>query len=465
MTVIALTFAELATLFPVAGGTVRFTQFSHGTLTSFTMAWISWLAAVIVAPIETMAMLQYAANYFPALAHSVHHTINLTPIGILVAAGLMLIMCCLNILGVKFFAKTNNVIVSWKLLIPVVTAIALFSHHFNFHHFTEFGGFMPYGIKGMLKALPAAGVIFSFIGYSPAIQLAAEAKNPHRAIPFAILIAIGFCMLLYMSIQTAFIGAVSTTSLLKGWMNMHFAGEAGPIAGIITGLGLFWFAKLLYLDAIISPVGTAYIYTASTARVNYAMSENGYMPHIMQKLNPHGSPMIAVMTNFCVGMIFFLPFPGWQTMVSFLVSCFVIAYAVGPIACLSLRYKMPNARRSFRLPAAKCICLLAFYICNLIIYWTTWQTVWRMLVTISMGYIFLIIYRLIVKENKFKLDFLKAVWLFPYFIGLGTISYFGSFGGHNVIKFGWDFLVLAVFSFIIFVWAVRASQPHSLIKE
>lgn len=458
MIVIALTFAELATLFPVAGGPVRFAHFSHGTMVSFTMAWISWLASVIVAPIETMAALQYSANYFPILAQSTHGITTLTGMGILVAACVMFIMCIINFMGINFFTKTSNTIVFWKLLIPFLTIFILMGSRFNSENFINFGGFSPYGIKGILTALPAAGVIFSFIGYNPAIQLAAEAKNPQRAIPYAIILAIVMCILLYIGIEISFIGAVSTKSLSEGWSMMHFMGDAGPIAGIMTALGLVWFVKILYLDAIISPIGTAYIYTTGTARINYAMSKNGYMPIIMEKLTKRGSPMISILINFVVGMIFFLPFPGWQAMVSFLVSCFVIAFAVGPISCLSLRYILPDAERSFRLPWVTFMCALAFYICNLIIYWTKWDTVWRMLVVIALGYIFLFAYRYIWKRKEVSLDFAKGYWLFPYFAGLGLMSYYGAFGGQNVIKFGWDFLVIGVFSVIIFYWAVASRQ-------
>jgi len=64
MILIAMTFAELSSAFPMTGGSVRFLQLSHGTLISFTMAWIGWLSAVSVAPIETMASLHYASNSF-----------------------------------------------------------------------------------------------------------------------------------------------------------------------------------------------------------------------------------------------------------------------------------------------------------------------------------------------------------------------------------------------------------------
>jgi amino acid transporter len=465
MVVIALTFAELVTLFPIAGGTVRFAQFSHGRLVSFTMAWISWLAAVIVAPIETMAAMQYLANYFPWLAHSTIGAAHLTPLGISAAAVILLLMCFLNRMGVHFFSKTSNIIVLSKLLIPALAVVVLFIGRFEWANFTHYGGVMPYGLKGVLHALPTAGIIFSFIGYSPAIQLAAEAKNPHRAIPYAIMIAIGAAVVLYMLVQSAFIGVVPPASLQQGWQALHFVGDTGPIAGIVMGLGFFWFVKLLYLDAVISPLGTAYIYTASTARINYAMSQNGYMPRIMQSLNKKGVPFVSILVNFIVGMIFFLPFPGWQSMVSFLVSCFVIAYAVGPIACLSLRYSLAKEKRSFRLPCVHVVTFLAFYICNLIIYWTGWSTIWRMLIVVLLGYIFLLVYRFIdARKEKLPLNAACAYWLFPYFIGISIISCLGDFGGLQIIKFGWDFLVLFIFSGLIFYWAVVSRQDTASVK-
>src|SRR5476649_421714 len=67
--VIAITFAELSVLFPVAGGTAQIPQMSHGTLTSFIVGWIAWLAALTMAPIEVQAILQYASTYFSSLVY------------------------------------------------------------------------------------------------------------------------------------------------------------------------------------------------------------------------------------------------------------------------------------------------------------------------------------------------------------------------------------------------------------
>ncbi len=460
MMVIAFTFAELATSYPVAGGMVRFAQFSHGVFASFTMAWISWLAAVMVAPIETMAAVQYAGNYFPWMVHTTSGHTSLTAVGILIAAAIMLLMCVINSFTVKAFAKSNSVIVSWKLLIPIITCIALAWHHFDGSHLTQFGGFMPMGWHGVLQALPTAGVIFSFIGYSPAIQLAGEAKNPSRAIPFAIIGSLVIAIVLYVVIELVFIGALPNSSLANGWAKLSYSGDAGPIAGLVSTLGVVWLMRLIYIDAFISPAGTAFIYTASTARINIAMSQNGYMPEFLQKINRHGAPLWAIVLNFIVGMIFFLPFPGWQSMVSFIVSCFVLAYAIGPISCAMLRQTAPDVRRTFKLPCVNLFCVVAFIICNLIVYWTGWAVVWKMMVTILVGYVVLTIEHHCSGKVK-DLDLKRGAWIIPYLIGLAAISYLGDFdGGRQWITFGWDFVVIALFSIAIFYYALWCGRER-----
>lgn len=50
------------------------------------------------------------------------------------------------------------------------------------------------------------------------------------------------------------------------------------------------------------------------------------------------------------------------------------------------------------------------------------------------------------------------MWLAPYLSGLVLISYLGSFGGTNRIPFGWDFLIIGLFSLAILVLAVKSRQ-------
>ena len=145
-------------------------------------------------------------------------------------------------------------------------------------------------------------------------------------------------------------------------------------------------------------------------------------------------------------------------MIDFLVSCFVIAYTIAPITTLSLRKHQPNINRPFKVPASTIFCTISFIICNLILYWSGWGVIWKMLLTIIIGYMFLTIYRICSKKTHDNLGFKSFIWMIPYLIGLGIISYCGSFGGgHNYISFGWDAVIIAIFSIIILYIAVKSS--------
>lgn len=459
MTIIAFTFAELAAAFPVAGGMVHFAELSHGPMMSFTIGWMVWLSSVVVGPVETLALVQYAANYIPGIIRHVNDTHVLTAYGFILAAAIMLVLTYLSLQSAKFFSRTSTSMVFVKLIVPVLTLLVLFSLDFRASNLHAAGGFMPNGWEGVFAALPLGGVIFSFIGYSPAIQLAGEAKNPQRAIPLAVIGATVFCIFLYALLQLAFIGSLKPEYLVNGWQHLNFTGDSGPFAGILAGLGAMWLVLIIYADAVISPFGTAYIYTASTARVNYAMSQVGFFPQWLKKLTPAGVPLRALWVNYFVGLVLFLPFPGWQSMVTFIISCFIVAYCIGPIALITLRRTYADQNRPFYLPYAKVVSLVAFYICNLLIFWTGWQTVSKLLIALAIGFLVFAYRCYQSKELQEKAEWKRGWWLIPFFIGMGIISYLGTYGnGIKVIKFGPDFIIIAIFTLFIYFAAIGAAK-------
>ena len=450
---IALTFSELSTMLPVSGGLARFTQFSHGTLVSFCMSWLAWLSCVAVAPTEVQAILQYATHYIPWLTHSVNDTALLTPPGLLVASVLLLFISFMNILGIKTLLRYNLWITVWKVLIPIIVLIILIANFFEPHNLIQHGGFAPTGLHGILWALPTAGIIFSFLGFREATSLAGEAKRPQIAIPLAVIGSVVLCTALYLCIQLAFLGALKPSMLIHGWQHLQFSHKAGPFAGIATALGLGGLTLLIYADSIISPLGASLVYTATTARLAYAMSVNKYTPAALMKLNERGVPAVAVFVNFLVGLFMFIPLPGWQKLVGFQSLAIVLAYGTGPISLLALRQQTPNLTRPFKLPFVYILSGISFYVCNLLAYWSGWEMIWRLMVSLGLGIIIFLVYRYKHKP-LIELNLKSAIWLLPNFGGLMLISYCGNFGGGvGLIPFGWDFAVIAVFSLIIMVIA------------
>jgi amino acid transporter len=454
---IALTFAEVSVLIPVAGGSARIPQLSHGTFTSFILSWIAWLSALTMAPIEVQAVLQYASTYFISLAHVVNGTSILTNVGLVWATVLMLLFCIINIVSFKGLVRFNFLIFLFKVSIIILTIILLIKTSFHSINFLGLKNSITLtGWQAILTAVATGGVAFAFTGFKHGVELAGEAKHLALGVPLAIVGSVLCCLILYVGLQIAFIGALHPDTLSHGWQHIRFAGDAGPFAGLAAGLGLIWLLKLLYIDAAISPSGAGLIYVTSTARILYAMSQLGYVPAFFSYLNKQKLPVVAIFINFSIGMFLFIPLPGWQDMVTFLVSGMVISYAMGPIALLCLRLELPHEKRFFRLPAANILCLIAFYFCNLMSYWTGWETLYKLAIAISIGLLFFAIACYKKQLTNTSLGLRSAIWIVPYLSGLVLISYLGAFGGKHIIPFGWDFLVLALFSIGILYLAVKS---------
>ncbi len=462
---VALTFAELSVLFPVAGGTAQIPHASHGALTSFTLSWVAWLSALTMAPIEVQAILQYASTYFHSLMVFQHGVPVLSAFGMLWATFLMLLFCIINSVSYQGLVGFNFILFWFKVLVIILAVGALMHAQFipsNFAGLTV-DPLTPTGWHAILTAVATGGVAFAFTGFKHGVELAGETKRIAFAIPLAIVGSVIGCLLLYVGLQIAFIGALDPNLIANGWANLHFVGDAGPFAGLAAGLGIIWLMNLLYVDAAVSPGGAGLIYVTSTARILYAMSEIGYLPAFLKKVNKHHFPVAAIWVNFIIGMFLFLPLPGWQAMVSFLVSGMVISYSIGPIALLCMRLDRPREARGFRLPGAYIICPLAFYFCNLLSYWCGWDTIFKLAIAMIIGAIFFLFALGRGRLNANQLGLKSGLWIIPYLCGLVLISYLGAFGGKNIIPFGWDFLVIAVFSAVILYLAVmnRATQQLS----
>jgi len=449
----------------------------------FAAGWFAFLGAVTTAPIEVEAALQYASNYIGGLTTISGGLPVLTVAGYGVAAVLMLLFSAINIMGVKWLSETNKAAVWWKIAIPFLAVVVLLITSFHLSNFTAGGGFMPFGWKGVFSAIATGGVIFAYLGFEQAIQLGAESQNPRRNIPLAVIGSMILGVILYIALQVAFTAALDPASLSKGWSAVAFKGKGeifGPFAGLAVALGLGWLAFLLYTDAIISPGGTGLLYVGTSSRLTFALSRNRYIPGLFAGLSTRSVPVYAIAFSFLCGMLIFLPFPGWQQLVGFISSATVIAYAMAPLAMGALRLQDPTRERPFRLPGGTILAPLGFIVANEIILFSGWAVVWKLIVAILIGFILLgLSFATSAPERRPSLDWSSAIWLWPYLIGLVVISYLGSFdfkktnsvpligltGPRNDLTFGWDMLVMAVFSVAIYVLAIRLRLADDCVKE
>jgi amino acid transporter len=452
--VLALCHAELGAMYPVSGGTARFPHFAFGSVAGIGFGFFAYMQAVTIAPVECFAFMSYASYFWPSIYD--HNTGNVTHTGFVLTIILMALFVAVNFLAMRVFARVNNVITWWKVAIPVLTIIVLLFHGMHASNFTA-GGFMPGGIHGLFAAIAGGGIIFAYSGFEQCDQLAGEIKNPGRNLPLAIIISVLVGTLIYTLLQVVMLGAMPPDLLTKGWTGFSNAAiSAGPFAGLSAAIGLGWLATLLRIDAFVSPSGTGLIYTTGTSRISYGLARNRYAPQAFARVSSNGIPWVGLIGAFLFGLVFLLPFPSWHSLVNIIVGASVLMYAGAPLSLGAFRSQVPEASRPYRLPWYQVLAPASFAISGLLIYWSDFQTVWKLGIVLVIGYL-LIGISMAFDPQRPPLDWKNAIWLPVWLLGLGIISWQGQFGPGNTnnIPFWWDIVAVAGFSLIIYYWAMR----------
>ena len=296
---IAFVFVEICTLIPISGSSVRIPQFTHGTIISYLFAWIVWLCYMSFIPTETQAVIQYASFYFPNLTHT---SGALTSHGYIVATFIMLLVSIINTYSIRWLIKFNNFITILKIVVPTGISILLLVLYFSFHKMTHFHSlhFLQHGLHGVVYAVAAGGIIFSFNGFKQAAEMAGEAKNPKKSIPIAIVGSVVICLIMFLLLQTSFFSALLPINVVNG--KIVLSHSASPFATIISEHHLSWILPLVYVAAILAPLAASMMYCAAAARSLYGMSTNGHIPSAFKKLNAFGNPIYSIIAGFGVGM-------------------------------------------------------------------------------------------------------------------------------------------------------------------
>ncbi len=376
---IALTYAELAGMLPRSGAIVRYPALTHGAFTGFILGWAYALAASSVAAIEAEGVVTYLSTkfsgaHFTAVAGGV--TVLSWPNGIIFAIALMVLFFFVNLVGIRFLSELNRWITWWKLIIPTLTFLLLFTA-FKGSNFSSYGGFAPLGVSPILQAIATSGIVFSYLGFRQALEYGGEARNPQRDLPLATILSVVIGIVIYVGLQLAFTGALNFGKAgipVGDWTKLTASGWAtAPLYSALnaTGIGLLGaFATLLLIDAAISPSGTGWIYLGTGTRAIYGMSVHRYFPRAFERMNQYGIPWISLLATFVVGCLFFAPLPSWFSLVGPITSCTVLTYIMGGLGLPIMRRAAPNLTRPFRLPAAELLAPIGFLAAVMIVYWS-----------------------------------------------------------------------------------------------
>jgi amino acid transporter len=447
---IALVIVDLGATRPAGGGTVRWPRQSNGQLVASVVG-VSVLLTVGGTAAEISAILGYADHYLPWLQHGETLTVR----GVLVAMALAVVLSALNWFGVRLFATLNNAISIVKFVVPLLTVIALLASGFHPSHLHDHGGFAPYGYGAVLSALAAGGIVYSVNGFQAAADFSAEARDPRRDVPRAIVAAIVLSVAAYLLLQVAFLFAVPNSALGGGWHGVDFDSPFGQLALV---LNLQWLSTLLYADAVVSPGGSAYVGVAVDSRHTYALAANRVLPRLFLAVERRsGIPRRALLLNLAVILVFLLPIGGWQDIVSVVGDLYLLTYAAVAVSAIVLA-EPGRPRLAGWIPPMRVLAPVSFVAATEFIYWSGWHD---LRIALSLTLIGLPLYLLSGRgrtTTETLAELRRGAWIVGYLVALLALSALGSFGGHDVLGSPWDTVVVAGLGALAYVAAVASGR-------
>ncbi|MCL5679396.1 MAG: APC family permease [Candidatus Thermoplasmatota archaeon] len=463
--IVTIPYAEFSSMAPRAGISARISYYSYGTYGGFLSGWALFLWAVMIPPIEAVAVSEYAAYYVPAL----YSNGFLTPYGIGLSILITVVFVFINLAGISKLGKFNSAL-TWIKIGSVITLIIMVPlvvfHPSNF----TVPSFLPtIGWKGVFIAIPATGILFSFGGYRQVADMAGEIKNPKRNVPLAIGITLAVQSIFYILMSIVIIGSVN-------WNSLHASqGQWGAVAGLSSPLAILMqknlstltgdpavvLSGLIFLAlifAIYSPLGTFGVYLTGSSRIIFGFSREDAMPKVLGKTDKRGVPVYAIVLVAIIGDLFLIPLPSWESLVNFVVVAAVVNFALVAASIPIIRKLHPNVERSFKVPAFKLWSLIAFVVSSLLVYWAMYPTT---LYAISATLLGSIVFLYQASKMHWKnLGIKNSIWIPIYLLGLLLISYIGSdsTGGIGILHFPYDVFTVIIYG-IAFWFISQAMAP------
>lgn len=284
MLIIAAVMVDLSSQQPKTGGLIWLPNQSSGPLLALVLAAGLWAFYAVNPASESTAMVRGLDQF------GLHHLIDvrndsLTGAGIGIAAGFIVAIYVVNLLGFQCFVRLTNILTAIKIAVPVMVvvllAVALATHagtpsHHLLGHVT---GHHPNGAPDVLTVLTTVtggGIVYAYLGFQGPLDFAGHVRTDGigeaRRLRRAVIGTVIGSALLYIALQAAVI-----------WSRGHDGGEdpSAPFAFLVNAtLGTHTPAAdavigILNADMILSPAGAALVFTHVLTREVSALSRAG----------------------------------------------------------------------------------------------------------------------------------------------------------------------------------------------
>ena len=305
----AMSYAELSSAIPKAGGAYNFARIAFGRAPSFLGGWIQWFASAVAGSAYSLAFSVYTLGFLQQLGLLGWLPVPLAVAEKIVAAAVVLAFVYVNYRGVSETGKTGALLALGQTCILGVIGVAgVVVYLKDPSRLANFEPFMP---AGWSKLLVTMGFTYlAFEGFEVIAQAGEEAIEPRRNLPKAMLLSVFVVGTMYILVSFASVVAVKAGS----------DGVDGPVWEWIGGHGVKGFgaavSRLMPLGSLLATLCVIFASTSalnatiySATRVSYALGRDGMLPSAFARISavrktPHFALGVTALLVIAVAILF-----------------------------------------------------------------------------------------------------------------------------------------------------------------
>lgn len=369
--IVGLCYAELASLFPVAGGEVAYVYEIFGLKPSFVIGWFLVLAYTAVTSFEAISVGWIVGILFPNTKG-----ISLYMVGgdhiflgsLILGIGGMICLTWLNIRGLKAAAVFQEVLTYGLLLLSVIFIGAglIWGKTDNLVPlFSKVGpGAVIAGILAIFMTTP------NWLAGFNTIPQTIEEKSPGtplKRVAGMILLSIFIAGCFYLLV-------ILSASMATPWKRL-LSLELPAVGAFEAAFRSPLLGKVVLLAGLCGMITTWNTVFICSSRIVFALGRAHIIPPVFRKIHPqNGSPYLAVLFIGTIGtMGAFLGRQAILPIVNVSSSCFALAFLFTCMGVIKLRRQRPEYPRLFRVPGGMVTAFIGIICCLFILLLSLYQ--------------------------------------------------------------------------------------------
>jgi basic amino acid/polyamine antiporter, APA family len=343
----ALTYAELGSMKPQAGGEYVYVRDAYGPLAGFLYGW-TWFLIAKPASIATIVTgLVRILGTFPIFSFLNVNAIT-TPFAVswgqLFAISAAILISLLNYFGVKKAGEFQLVFTLLKVAIILGIVVVCFSAAGNvsdrgWHNFAgNFSGAKG-GVAGFMAALVAA--LWAYDGWNDLNMVAGEVKRPERNIPIALIAGVATVGVLYILVNAGVQYVLPANAIAA---SPRPASDA--VALVVGRMGASIVSAGMAISMLVTLNGTI----MSGARVPFAVARDGYFFRALAEVHPRfHTPSVAIFVQAVLSILLLLIGANFRQLFSLAIFAEWLFYMIAGSTIFVFRWRNPQAPRPYRM--------------------------------------------------------------------------------------------------------------------